>query len=185
MGSIVQTSLSSSVLERTHILEEILRHVDQYSQTFDKVDYEVLKEEVLKPVLAESFDPEIQIRGFLKTFRHTVAYKSALSKIASQELKDQINDFIEGKQAKEVVDNKGFNLASHSRASPPVVHHFSLLERLKKLIVGGLESRAAIKNILHPQHKHVKNLPIIFADAGNTNIIEVSHFPALVDTLLN
>ena len=40
-----------------------------------------LKQEVLKPVLADHFNPETQIRGFLKAFRHTLAYKAAFEEI--------------------------------------------------------------------------------------------------------
>lgn len=174
MGSIAQSSLDGSILERTHILEEILDHVDEYCGKFDKVDYDSLKEEVLKPIIAETFNPETQIRGFLKTFRHTLAYKAAFSKIESAELKTQINVFIEGKNAKEVVGDKEFHLVSHK--SPPVLHHFSLLEELKKLVLGGLELKAAIKDIFHPKHKHVKNLPVIYEDASDTEVVEVCSF---------
>ena len=170
-----QTSLRADLLERTHILQEILQHVDDYSDEFDKVDYAALKEEVLKPVLAEHFDPETQIRGFLKTFRHTLVYKAAFSRIASPDLKRQINDFIDGKHAKEVVGNEEFDTTSHR--SPPVVHHFSLLAELQKLLIGGLELKAAIKDVFHPKHKHVKDLPILYeGTVGPTanQVVEVS-----------
>ena len=176
MGSIAQTqtSLHSHTLERTHILKEILNHVDEYSEKYDKVDYAALKDEVLKPVLAEEFDPETQIRGFLKTFRHTLVYKAAFSQISSQELKDQIDGFIEGKHAKEVVGSNEFHLPSHP--SPAVRHHFSLLTELKKLVLSGLNLKAIVGDIFHPQHKHVKGLPILFEDAADTKVVEVSLF---------
>lgn len=171
MGSVEPSSLRRDILERTHILEEILDHVDGYSHEFDKVDFSALKEEVLKPIIAEKFDPETQIRGFLRTFKHTLAYKAAFSKIPSQELRQQIDDFIDGQNAKAILDGKGFQL--HSYKSPPVVHHFSLLEELKRLLVGGLDVKAAIKDAFHPKHKHVKALPILYEDAGKTQVVEV------------
>ncbi|KAF2478349.1 uncharacterized protein BDR25DRAFT_330802 [Lindgomyces ingoldianus] len=170
MGSISQAFLSGNVLERDHILQEILEHVEEYSGEYDKVDYSALKNDVLKPVIAEEFNPETQIRGFLKAFQHTLVYKTAFAKIQSPELKDQISDFIEGKQAKEVVGDKEFHLVSHK--SPPVVHHFSLLEELKKLVINGLEWKAAVKDVFHPKHKHVKSLPILYEDAADTKVVE-------------
>lgn len=172
MGSISQSSLGRDVLERTHILKEILNHVEEYSHEFDKIDYPALKDEVLKPVIAETFDPETQIRGFLKTFRHTLVYKAAFSQIDSEELKEQINAFIDGKDAKQTLDGKGFHLTSHK--SPPVHHHFSLLAELKKLVISTVDLKAIIKDVLHPKHKHVKDLPIIFEDASDTKVVEVS-----------
>jgi hypothetical protein len=177
MGSIEQSSLPSNILERTHILKEILDHVDEYSRDFDKVDYAALKHDVLQPVLAEHFDPETQIRGFLKTFRHTLVYKAAFARIASPELRQQIDDFIDGKHAKDVLDGKQFHLVSHR--SPPVIHHFSLLEELKKLVIGGIELKTAIKDIFHPKHRHVKDLPILYEDAAETEVVEVCSLPLL------
>jgi hypothetical protein len=170
MASVGTSSLRGDVLERDHILDEILKHVDEYSDKFDKIDYSALKDEVLKPVIAEDFDPETQIRGFLKTFRHTTVYKAAFASIPSEELKQQINDFIHGKHADDVAGDK-FHLLSHS--SPPVLHHFSLLEELKKLLVQGLDIKAVIKDGFHPQHKHVMDLPILYEDASEEKVVEV------------
>lgn len=171
MSSISQSSLPRDLLERSHILKEILQHVDEYSKQFDRIDYPALKEEVLKPVLAEAFNPETQIRGFLKTFRNTLVYKAAFSKIESQDLREQIDDFINGKSSKDVVHGKEFHLVSHK--SPPVHHHFSLLSELKKLVLSAIELKAAIKDAFHPKHKHVKGLPIIFEDTSDTKVVEV------------
>lgn len=170
MSSVPKPSLRTEHLERTHILQQILRDVDAYASEFDKVDYNSLKQDVLKPVLAETFDPETQIRGFLKTFRHTLAYKSAFSKIESQELKDQIKNFIDGNGAKDVVGTNGFHLLAHK--SPPVYHHFSLIAELKKLVLGVVELNEAVKDVLHPKHKHVKDLPIVYEDAASSKVVE-------------
>jgi len=172
MGSPSQSSLRSELLERTHILKEILSHVEEYSNEFDKIDYPSLKNEVLKPVLAEVFDPETQIRGFLKTFRHTLVYKAAFSKIDNQQLREQIDAFIDGKGAKDVTREAGFHVASHK--SPPVHHHFSLLSELKKLVLSAIELKEAVKDVLHPKHKHVRDLPVVFEDVSDTRVVEVS-----------
>jgi hypothetical protein len=71
MCLIALTSLSGRILERTHIVEVILYHIDGLVSTFDTVNYDAPKEGVLKPVVVESFNPKIQIHGFLKTFRYT------------------------------------------------------------------------------------------------------------------
>jgi hypothetical protein len=178
-------------LERNHILQQILSHVDDYAEEFNKIDYPALKEEVLKPVIAETFNPETQIRGFFRTFRHTLAYEAvcslkpchgsllltccsakAIDKLASEELKSQIREFVDGKDARSVVDGKEFRVDLHK--SPPVQHHFSLLGKLKKLFVCSIDLKAAISDIFHPKHKHVKNLPIIYEDANDTKPVEVS-----------
>ncbi|KAH7118729.1 hypothetical protein B0J11DRAFT_591121 [Dendryphion nanum] len=171
MGSIAQPpSLRAEILERTHILKDILAHIDRYSSEYDKIDYSALKEDVLKPVLADDFDPETQIRGFLKTFRHTLSYKAAFSRIASDDLKDRIDAFIDGKRAKDAIGDRGFHLLSHK--SEPVQHHFTLIAEIKKLLVDGLELKAIVKDILHPKHQHVKDLPIIYEDVRNTQVVE-------------
>lgn len=171
MGSVSPASLHNEVLERTHILQEILDNVDDYASKFGEVDYTALKNEVLKPVIAETFNPETQIRGFLKTFRHTPVYRDAFSKIESQDLRDQIDAFIDGKGTKDVVGDKEFLIASHK--SPPVRHHFSLLAELRKLVISAVELKAAIHDVFHPQHKHVKDLPVVFEDAKATKVVEV------------
>jgi hypothetical protein len=175
MGLVSQPSLDSEVLERTHILKQILNHVDEYAEKYDKIDYLALKEEVLRPVLAETFDPETQIRGFLKTFKHTLVYKAAFSNIESQQLRDQIDDFINGKPSKDVVGGKDFHVGSHK--SPPVHHHFSLLSELKKLVLGAIELKEAVEDVFHPKHKHVRDLPVVFEDASDTKVVEVSTWP--------
>jgi hypothetical protein len=181
MGSVSQSSLGSKLLERTHILKEILNHVDEYASEFDKIDYPALKEDVLKPVLAEAFDPETQIRGFLKTFRHTLIYKAAFASIESQQLRNQIDDFIDGKSVDDVVDGKEFHLASHK--SPGVHHHFSLLAELKKLVLGAIELKEAVEDVFHPKHKHVKDLPVVFEDASATKVVEVTIFPIFLQLI--
>ncbi|KAL5443391.1 hypothetical protein PMIN06_008706 [Paraphaeosphaeria minitans] len=157
-------------LERTSILKEILDHVSEYATKYDKIDYLPLEKEVLKPVLADKFDPETQIRGFLRTFQHTIAYKLAIERIQSEELKKQITEFVDGKDTKTIINGKSFRVDLHR--SPPVQHHFSLTDELKKLFVCTIDLKAAISDVFHPKHKYVKNLPIIYEDAQNTKLLE-------------
>jgi len=171
-------------LQRDYILHDILENVDRYSKEYDKVDYEPLKNDVIKKVLDEDFDPEVQIRGFLKAFRHTPAYKAAFAKIESDQLKNQINSFIEGSSPEEIVGDKGFHPTKHP--SPPTKHHFSLLSALKKLVSSGLEikefledGKAHVKEFLedgeHVSPKHyLKDVPVLYEDKADTKVMEVS-----------
>jgi len=162
-----------ATLERDHILQEILAHIGDYADKFANIDYDAFKADVLKPILAEHFDPETQIRGFLKTFQHTTVYKSAIANIESPELRKQIETFTKGVPAKDVVGEKGFQVQAH--ASPPVVHHFSLLGELKKLVVGKLQFVNFLKYCFSDKRKHVKKLPKLYEDAANTKVVEVSN----------
>jgi hypothetical protein len=171
MASAKPGSIHTETLERTHILKEILEHVEEYAKEFDKVDYGALKDEILKPVIAETFDPETQIRGFLHTFKHTSAFKAALSKIPNQVLKEQIDDFIDSKPVEEVVKGHDLHLTAHK--SPPVEHHFSLLGQLKKWLLCGADVKAAVEDALHPKHKHVKDLPIVYETPSGSQVVEV------------
>lgn len=170
MSSVSSSSVHPDTLERTHILKEILEHVEEYAKKFDKVDYSALRDQILKPVLEETFDPEIQIRGFLNTFKHTSAYKDAFSNIPD-DLKEQVNDFVHGKPADKVVEGHDLHLTAHK--SPPVEHHFSLLTQLKKWLLCGSDIKEAVEDARHPKHKHVKGLPILYENSTGSQVVEV------------
>ena len=173
MGSSFQSSLRSESLERTNILTNILSEVDFYSDKFDLIDFTALKTEVLEPLLADTFDPETQIRGFLKTLRHTLAYEEAFSQIESQQLRDQIDGFIDGLCAKDVVGAEAFDIVSHP--SPPVQHHFSLISELKRWVHGLFGVVGTLHEAVHPHHgQHVKDLPTVFENVNETKVVEVS-----------
>lgn len=165
-----------ATLERDHILKEILDQIGDYAERFNTIDYDSFKDDVLKPILAENFNPETQIRGYLKAFQHTTAYKNAYSQIQSPELKQQIDAFLRGTSAKDIIGEKGFHVQAHR--SPPVVHHFSLLEELKKLVVGKLKLRTFLQYIFSPKRKHVIKLPKLYEDAAGIKAVEVGIFAA-------
>ncbi|KAJ9668811.1 hypothetical protein H2201_001057 [Coniosporium apollinis] len=171
MGSVPGNAPTRENLERTHILHDILDNVDRYSDEYDKVDYDALKRDVLKPVLHDDFDPEVQIRGFLRAFRHTPAFRAAFENIRSPELQNQVQAFIRGSSAKEAVGKEGFRLSSHP--SPGVKHHFSLIDELQNLVLGAIELKEAVEDVFHPKHAYVKALPLIYEDAASMKVMEV------------
>lgn len=160
-------------LERTNILQQILEHIEDFKDQFPKVDYAALKRDVLEPVIKEQFDPEVQIRGFLRTFQNTEIFKDAFEQIKNSELQAQINAFIQGSSAKDVVGKAGFQVSAHR--SPTIKHHFSLLQRLKKLLLRGIEAKEDVKEALHPKimKANLEDLPIIYEDVNEKKIMEV------------
>ena len=169
------TRPSVARLERNNILQDIIDNIEQFREKFHLVDYRTLKDDVLKPVLAGDFDPEVQIRGFLRTFRRTEVFQAALEDIGSPDLKDQIQAFADGRSAKQVVQKGGINVSRH--ASPPVKSHFSLLERLKELVLRGLHLQEKIVKDAHvkEKHGHLADLPIVYEDSDKKKVIEVSY----------
>ncbi|RDA94540.1 hypothetical protein CP533_2744 [Ophiocordyceps camponoti-saundersi (nom. inval.)] len=173
MPTAVTPSSAPALLERDAILKQILDHIGDFADRFDKVDYDALKEDVLVPVLEGHFDPEVQIRGFLKTFQHTVTFKKALSSIDNAQIRAEVEKFVAGKSTKEVTDGHGFNLAA--LPSGPVKHHFSLLDTLKKIVLTGLDLRQEIHNLFQGEFfdRHFKDLPIVYEDGAETKVMEV------------
>jgi hypothetical protein len=165
---------STALLERNNILQQILEHVSDFQDQFPTVDYEALKRDVLLPVLQARFDPEVQIRGFLRTFEHTPAFQTAFQEIKSPELQSQILAFIAGGKSQEVVAQNGFRVLTHP--SGPVKHHFSLLTELKKIVLKGLHLKDTIHDAFHADaiDSHLKNLPIVYEDDANKKVMEVS-----------
>ncbi|KAL9108479.1 MAG: hypothetical protein Q9227_006694 [Pyrenula ochraceoflavens] len=159
-------------LERNHLLQAILDHIESFADKFNLIDYDSLRQDVLKPVLADAFDPEIQIRGFLKAIRHTDGFKKAFEEVESSQLRDQIESFVDGQSSEEVVAGRGFEVKSHP--SPGAKHHFSLLDALKKLTVSGLGLKERVQRLFKEDdiEKHRKHVPIIFEDAAEKKIME-------------
>ena len=168
----VKAPAGTAHLERNHILQDILDHVLDFSTKFNLIDYSALKEDVLKPVLADKFDPEIQIRGFLKAIQHTDAFKQAFKNLGDSHVQEQLSAFIEGRSSKDVVAEKGFEVRAHP--SPGAKHHFSLLNALKKLVVDGLEVKEAVETFFERDEykKHTKHVPIIYEDATEKKVMQ-------------
>lgn len=186
-----QPATTCDGLQRDNILQEILDNIDSYIHDFEGVDIAPLKHDVLKKVLGGEFNPEIQIRGLLKTFHHTHEFKAALDQIHSHELKNKITRFIEGDAVDEVVHASGFDPVQHP--SPSTIHHFSLLESLKKLVIesertihrmeedvhdalrsDSPDSVEITQAILEQEHsKHFKNLPLLFEDKEGRECMNV------------
>jgi hypothetical protein len=160
-------------LERTNILQQILEHIEDFKEQFPKVDYAALKRDVLEPVVKEQFDPEVQIRGFLRTFQDTEIFKDAFEQIKNSELQAQVNAFIQGSSAKDAVGKAGFQVSAHP--SPAVKHHFSLLQTLKKILLCGIEAKEDVNEPLHSKitKANLEGLPLIYEDVNEKKIMEV------------
>jgi hypothetical protein len=171
MGSLPPNGPKPTELERNHILKDILENIGGFAKEYDLVDYDALKKEVLIPVIHEEFDPGDQLRGFLRTFRRTLAFKRAFENIDDPNLKKQITAFIGGESSDDAVGHHGFQVAGHP--SPRVKHHFSLLDELKNLLLSAVELKQAIKDSFHPKHPNVKDLPVIWEDEKQTKVMEV------------
>lgn len=68
-------------LARDAILQSMLDHVSEYAKKYLLVKIDILKGLVIKEVIdapknKSRFDPNVQLRGFLKTFEDTPAFKS-------------------------------------------------------------------------------------------------------------
>ncbi|TKA59685.1 hypothetical protein B0A49_11986, partial [Cryomyces minteri] len=158
------TTTAPATLFRDGILRDILENVERYSQSFDKVNYKDLKEYVLRPVLEERFDPEVQIRGFVRALRPTPWYQEAFSKIGTQELKDQIDAFADGASPKDAIGKAGFQVSKHP--SPGIKHHFSLITALRKLVVDIHDDLRG-----NGKTKRTKGLPIVYEDAKKAKVV--------------
>ena len=187
----LQHATTCEGLQRDNILQEILDNINSYAHGFEGVNLAPLKHDVLQKVLNGEFNPEVQIRGLLKTFHHTHEFKAALDQIKSHDLRTKITCFIEGDAANDVVHESGFNPVQHP--SPSTVHHFSLLETLKKLVEkaesvtheveedvhdalrsDSPDSAEIFQAVLEQEHsKHFKNLPLLFEDENERDYMNV------------
>jgi hypothetical protein len=169
-------SLPPERLQRDNILQQIVNHIGEYQTKFNDVDYTALKSDVLEPVIRGQFDPEVQIRGFLKAFQHTAEYENAVANLKRPDLQTHLESFIQGRSSKEVVGKSGFPLTAHP--SPPVKHHFSLLQLLKRLVLCDLKGRDEIEDIAdqNARQAHLKDLPVIYEGANETKVMEVSTY---------
>jgi hypothetical protein len=143
---------------------------DRFARNYSEVDYGTLKKEVLIPVIEKEFNPEVQLRGFLRAFRNTSGFKNSFKNIGDPTLKKQITAFIEGKPSDDAVCNHDFDVSGHRG---PVKHHFSLLSVLKNLFACALQLKEAIKDIFPRKHRYVQDLPGFWEDQKQTKAMKV------------
>lgn len=100
-------------LARDAILQSMLDHVAEYGKKYPLVKIDILKDLVIKEVIdapknKSRFDPNVQLRGFLKTFEDTPAFKSQFD-ILDDATKGQIIAFKDeknnGADWKETISN--------------------------------------------------------------------------------
>ena len=98
-------------LARDAILQSMLDHVADYANKYPTIKLDILKDSVLKKVIDAprkdndtTFDPEVQLRGFLQSFEDTPAFKSQFN-ILDDGTKKQINAFKAGTDWKKSIEN--------------------------------------------------------------------------------
>ncbi|KAK7966852.1 uncharacterized protein PG986_001129 [Apiospora aurea] len=134
-------SLGVGELQRNRILQDIRDHIGE-SRYRSHVDPDTLKHEVLDPVLQNDFDPQVQIRGILKALRHTLTFKLALQNIESPELRNQIQAFLDGDTAEEVVGRKDIKFPGSHTIHHPAAAKEAQTSAVKQSLF------AVLKNIL-------------------------------------
>ena len=120
-------------LARDQILQSMLDHVSEYKRKYPIIKFDILKESVLQKVIDAprkdndtTFDPEVQLRGFLQSFEDTPAFKSEFD-ILDDVTKKQINVFKSGTDWKKSIENgfrfpdinpKAANILTEQSGSP-------------------------------------------------------------------
>ncbi|KAK8038297.1 hypothetical protein PG994_015064 [Apiospora phragmitis] len=170
---------SIGILQRDHILRNIREHIDDVEYKHD-VDPEPLKRDVIEPILRNEFDPQVQIRGIMHALRHTLAFRSALQNIKQPGLREQVEAFLRGKAAEEVVAEKGFSLpCSHSIHHPaaaktvqPLAVKRSFLDVLKDMLLKILNVKSLVTSCLRDKARPHK-LPQIWEDEAKSKEVKV------------
>lgn len=158
----------SSKLNNHYILGEIIDHVGELSGEFPKVDLEELISQ-LTQVKSKNFNPEVQLRGFLKVFKKTRTYQDGYSKLDGP-TKSRLDAFIQGRSAADVTGQEIPILQPR-----PTANHRSKLLGIIRRLLGFLQR-------LHIHKSGVKNLgkdlkatkaPLIYEDEERTKLIKV------------
>lgn len=143
---------SAENLARDAILKSMLDHVSEYEKKYPNVHFDVFKQDVLKEVIDATFDPNVQLRGLLRTFADTPAFQSEFN-ILDDLTKKQISDFKDGTDLKNIIKN-GFqsphinpnvaNVLTGSSSSP------SLFIRVRDLFLRGfvVVARPAVRLLM-------------------------------------
>lgn len=167
MSSVPPNGLRPSDLERNRILNEIVENIEgRFARKFNLVDYGSLKREVLTPVIKKEFNPEVQLRGLLRSFRQTLQFQKSFANIGDPTLKRRIAAFIENKS----FDDKDLKIAGRLSR---IKHLDYLLSITKKLFIRALRLKDAIKDIFTPKSRHVKGIPVIWEDKAQTKAMKV------------
>ena len=109
-------------LERDAILRSMLHNISDYHKKEPSVKVDVLKEAVLQKVIDApdpnkpdvTFDPEVQLRGFLQAFAETPAFSTKI-KVLDDVTQAQIRAFRDSKNWKKTVEG-GFKLPDYNSA---------------------------------------------------------------------
>ena len=112
----------SNMLERDAILRSMLHNISDYHKREPSVKVDVLKESVLQRVIDApdpnkpdvKFDPEVQLRGFLRAFAETTAFSTKF-KLLDDVTQAQIRAFLDNKNWKKTVED-GFRLPEYNPA---------------------------------------------------------------------
>ena len=175
-----------SKLNNNFLLEEIIDHVGELRGDFPKVNIDELIDQLTR-VRSKKFDPEEQLRGFLKTFEKTTAYRDGYSKLDDR-TKSRLDAFIKGRSAAEVVGQEDvslqpspaakdhFRLLDHSlQPSPGEKPHFRLLDALRKLRVHKFDIKSLKKDL------KAADVPLIYENEAQTELMEVRTVKSLDD----
>ena len=109
-------------LERDAILRSMLHNISDYHKKEPSVKLDILKESVLQKVIDApdpnkpdvTFDPEVQLRGFLQAFAETPAFSTKI-KVLDDVTQAQIRAFRDDKNWKKTVEG-GFRLPDNNPA---------------------------------------------------------------------
>ncbi|KAL9119028.1 MAG: hypothetical protein Q9187_004416, partial [Circinaria calcarea] len=167
-----------SKLNNNFILGEIIDHVRELSGDFPKVNLDELIDQ-LTQVRSKKFDPEVQLRGFLKTFEKTTVYRDGYNKLDNR-TKSRLDAFIKGRSAADVIGQEDislqpspaakdhFRLLDHSlQPSPVAKHHFRLLDALRKLRIHKFDIKSLKKDL------KTVDVPLIYENEAQTELMEV------------
>lgn len=174
MSSVPPSGLRPSELERNRILNDIVENIEgRFARKFKLVDYGSLKREVLTPVIKKEFNPEVQLRGLLRSFRQTLQFQKSFANIGDPTLKRRITAFIEDKPFDDEVRRKDFKIAGRLSR---IMHLDYLLSIIKKLFICALRLKDVIKDIFTSKNRHVKGIPVIWEDEAQTKAMKVICF---------
>ncbi|ERF72013.1 hypothetical protein EPUS_08407 [Endocarpon pusillum Z07020] len=151
-------------LNNRFILVQIIDHGKGLVEDFRRVDISELRKQLVN-VQDHKFEPETQIRGFLRAFRHTAVFRQAFEEL-NDRTKSQLEAFMEGKSAEDVVGHAKF---FYPAPSPAAKHHFRLLDFLKSLQERFDPGEETDKTAL----AKAQGLPIIYEDKARAKIMEV------------